>query len=73
MSRPYTGKVIKHRKEILQKNGDTYIYDQEFQYDPLLKKTLRISNKLVAKIPKGSDNLFSRIMTMRLEREHRRP
>ena len=49
MSRPYTGKVIKHRKEILQKNGDTYIYDQEFQYDPLLKKTLRISNKLVAK------------------------
>ena len=55
MSRPYTGKVIKHRKEILQKNGDTYIYDQEFQYDPLLKKTLRISNKLVAKIPKGSD------------------
>ena len=55
MSRMYTGKVIKHRKEVPQKNGDTYIYEREYQYDPVLKKTLRISNELVAKIPKGSN------------------
>ena len=31
MSRMYTGKVIKHRKEVPQKNGDTYIYEREYQ------------------------------------------
>ena len=53
MPRKLTGKVIKNRTEVPQKNGDIYIYDREYQYDPAIKKTKRISNKLVSKIPKG--------------------
>jgi transposase len=53
MSRKPTGKVIRNRAEVPQKNGDIYIYEREYQYDPEIKKTKRISNKLVAKIPKG--------------------
>jgi hypothetical protein len=53
MSRKPTGKVTKHRKEVQQKNGDIYIYEREYQYKPEIKKTIRISNNLTAKIPKG--------------------
>ena len=55
MPRKPTGKVTKSRAEVPQKNGDIYIYEREYQYDPQIKKTKRISNKLVAKIPKGTD------------------
>ena len=53
MPRNPTGKVIKNRTEVPQKNGDIYIYEREYQYDPEIKKTKRISNKLVSKISKG--------------------
>jgi hypothetical protein len=53
MPRNLTGKIIKNRAEVPQKNGDIYIYEREYQYDPELKKTKRISNKLVSKILKG--------------------
>ena len=53
MARKLTGKATKNRKEVPQKNGDIYIYDREYQYNPEKKKTIRISNKLLAKIPKG--------------------
>jgi len=59
MPRKPTGKVIKSRTEVPQKNGDIYIYDREYQYDPAIKKTKRISNKLVSKIPKGIGEMVS--------------
>ena len=55
MPRKPTGKVTKNRTEVPQKNGDIYIYDREYQYDPIKKKTVRISNILVAKIPNGTN------------------
>ena len=54
MPKKPTGKVNKKRTEVPQKNGDIYIYDREYQYYPEIKKTKRISNKLISKIPKGS-------------------
>jgi len=54
MARKPTGRVTKSRTEVPQKNGDFYVYEREYQYDPETKKTKRISNKLVAKIPKGT-------------------
>ena len=59
MARKLTGKVIKSRAEVPQKNGDIYIYEREYQYKPEKKKTMRTSNKLVAKIPKGADKEVS--------------
>jgi len=53
MPRKPTGKVTKNRAKVPQKNGDIYIYEREYQYDSQKKKTIRLSNKLVAKIPKG--------------------
>lgn len=55
MARKPTGKVIKNRAQVLQKNGDIYIYEREYRYNPETRKTERILNKLVAKIPKGTD------------------
>jgi len=55
MARKPTGKITKNRAQVLQKNGDIYIYEREYQYDPQIRKTKRISNKLVAKIPKGTN------------------
>lgn len=55
MARKPTGKVTKNRAQVLQKNGDIYIYEREYKYNPETKKTERILNKLVAKIPKGTD------------------
>jgi len=55
MPRKPTGKVINNRAEVPQINGDTYIYEREYQYDPEIKKTKRISNKLVAKVLKDTD------------------
>jgi len=61
MPRKPTGKVIKNRTEVPQKNGDIYIYEREYRYDPEIMKTKRISNKLVAKLPKGmSDEVPTR-------------
>ena len=40
----------------LQKNGDTYILERQTRYDPEKKYTKVLSTKLVAKIPKGSEN-----------------
>ena len=54
MAKKPTGKLMKDRAEIPQKNGDIYIYEREYLYDPKKKKTIRVSNKLVAKIPKGA-------------------
>jgi hypothetical protein len=54
MPRKPTGKVTKNDAEVLQKNGDIYIYERKYQYDPKTKKTKRISNKLLSKIPKGT-------------------
>jgi len=53
MARKPTGKAIKSRTEVPQKNGDIYIYEREYRYNLEKKKTMRTSNKLVAKIPKG--------------------
>jgi hypothetical protein len=53
LPRKPTGKVIKNRAEVPQKNGDIYIYEREYQYDPQIKKTIRLSNTLVAKVPKS--------------------
>ena len=62
MPRKPTGKVIKNRAEVPQKNGDIYIYEREYQYNPKIKKTKRISNKLVAKVPKGmSEEVSTRV------------
>ncbi|MCI9358382.1 MAG: transposase [Lachnospiraceae bacterium] len=55
MARKLTGKVTKNRAQVLQKNGDIYIYEREYKYNPETRKTERILNKLVAKIPKGTD------------------
>lgn len=55
MARKPTGKIIKNRAQVLQKNGDIYIYEREYRYNPETRKTERILNKLVAKIPKGTD------------------
>lgn len=55
MARKPTGKVIKNRAQVPQKNGDIYIYEREYRYNPKTRKTERILNKLVAKIPKGTD------------------
>ncbi|MCL1913103.1 MAG: hypothetical protein FWG10_04320 [Eubacteriaceae bacterium] len=57
MPRKPAGNVAKHRAEVPQKNGDIYIYEREYQYDPAIKKTKRISNKLVSKIPKGGSEM----------------
>ena len=59
MPRKPTGSVIKSRAEELQKNGDIYIYEREYQYDPKTKKTKRISNKLVSKIPRGTEAMVT--------------
>ena len=58
MPRKHTGKVIKNRTEIPQKNGDIYIYEREYQYDPEIKKTKRILNKLVSKIQKDTGEIM---------------
>lgn len=55
MARKPTGKVTRNRAQVLQKNGDIYIYEREYKYNPETRKTERILNKLVAKIPKGTD------------------
>ena len=55
MPRKPTGKITSSRAKVPQKNGDIYIYEREYQYDPVTKKTKRISNRLAAKIPKGTD------------------
>jgi len=55
MARKPTGKVTRNRARVLQKNGDIYIYEREYKYNPETRKTERILNKLVAKIPKGTD------------------
>lgn len=39
-----------------QKNGDTYILERRTIYDPEKKYTKVLSTKLIAKIPKGSEN-----------------
>ena len=52
MARKLTGKVTKNRAQVLQKNGDIYIYEREYKYNPETRKTERVLNKLVAKIPK---------------------
>ena len=54
MPRKVTGKVIKTHTEVPQKNGDIYIYEREYRYDPATKKTKRILNKLVSKIQKDT-------------------
>ena len=59
MSRKPTGKVIKKRTEVPQKNGDIYIYEREYRYDSEIKKTKRISNKLVSKIQKDTGEIMS--------------
>ena len=56
MAKKPTGKLMKDRAEVPQKNGDIYIYEREYLYDPKKKKTIRVSNKLVAKIPKGTSD-----------------
>ncbi len=53
MARKPTGKITKNRARVLQKNGD--IYEREYKYNPEIRKTERILNKLVAKIPEGTD------------------
>lgn len=55
MPRKPTGKITYNRAKVPQKNGDIYIYEREYQYDPETKKTKRIYNRLVAKIPKGTN------------------
>ncbi|MCL1913366.1 MAG: hypothetical protein FWG10_05735 [Eubacteriaceae bacterium] len=57
MPRKPTGKVVKRQAEAHQKNGDIYIYEREYQHGPVTKKTKRISNKLVPKIPKGGGGM----------------
>jgi hypothetical protein len=59
MSGKLTGRVIMSRADVPQKNGDIYIYEREYQYDPEIKKTKRISNRLIAKIPKGMNEEVS--------------
>ena len=53
MPKKPTGKVTKSQAKIKQKNGDIYIYEREYQYDPIKKKTIRITNRLMSKIPNG--------------------
>jgi predicted metal-dependent peptidase len=59
LSGKLTGRVIMSRADVPQKNGDIYIYEREYQYDPTIKKTKRISNRLIAKIPKGMNEEVS--------------
>lgn len=66
MSKKPTGNVMCSRAEVPQKNGDIYIYEREYQYDPKTRKTKRISNKLTAKIPKG----MNKEVPTRLKRKH---
>ena len=54
MPRKPTGRIISKRTEVPQKNGDVYIYEREYQYDPETKTTKRTANDLIAKIPKGT-------------------
>ena len=63
MPRKPTGKVIKNRAEVPQKNGDIHIYESEYQFNHdnhEIKKTKRISNRLAAKVPKGTGKVSSR-------------
>ena len=54
MGRKFTGKTTVNRAKIRQKNGDYYIYERKYSYNPDTKRTEMTANKLVAKIPKGS-------------------
>ena len=38
-----------------QKNGDIYIYERQTVYDPEKKYNRILNSKLIAKIPKGSE------------------
>ena len=52
MGRKFTGKTTVNRARIRQKNGDYYIYERKYSYNPDTKRTEMTANKLVAKIPK---------------------
>ena len=67
MGRKLTGKTTSNRAKILQKNGDYYVYEREYRYNPETKKTERVANKLVAKIPKG---LSVEVPTRKKKRNH---
>lgn len=54
MARNFTGKISTVRYNSKQKNGDTYIYEVSYQYSQEKKRTVRVSNKLIAKIKKGT-------------------
>lgn len=49
MGRKYTGRAIRRRAEVRQKNGDIYVYDRIYQYDREKKKTVVVYNKLIEK------------------------
>ena len=41
-----------------QKNGDIYIYERQTVYDPEKKYNRILNSKLIAKIPKGSEEMI---------------
>ena len=40
-----------------QNNGDIYIYERQTVYDPEKKYNRSLNSKLIAKIPKGSEEM----------------
>ena len=59
MPRKPTDKVLMSCAKVTLKNGDIYICERECQYNPEIKKTKRISNNFVAKVPKGTSKVSS--------------
>lgn len=48
-----SGEIKTRIVKVKQKNGDTYVYSRQVQYDPEKKYNRNLSSKLLYKIPKG--------------------
>lgn len=54
MGRKFRDITTTSQVKVRQKNGDTYVYEREYKYDPATKKNERLSNRLVGKILQGT-------------------
>lgn len=57
MPRPRTGKTHTGERREYRKNGDIYVYERITGYDPKIRKTVTLSERLKGKIKSGTDEI----------------
>lgn len=57
MGRKFRDITTVNQVKVKQKNGDAYVYEREYRYDPVTKRNVRLSNKLIGKIRAGTTEI----------------